>query len=175
MNIKKKRRVNATSDYALFKKTYSHSREFKDKDKQSGSIRDLIDNLENKGISYEIYDNKTNNGCTIFYNDDGTVITSAQKPGADRIKTKIWNAASAKMKDMGFLVDEIPDYLFVDVKKANDYICVEVRAELTYNELTELIDELDPIVQSFNYEAEGINYVNNQRYRHFTISERRGF
>ena len=35
--------------------------------------------------------------------------------------------------------------------------------------------ELDPIVQSFNYEAEGINYVNNQRYRHFTISERRGF
>lgn len=77
MNIKKKQRVNATSDYALFKKTYSHSREFKDKDKQSGDIRDLIDNLENKGISYEIYDNKTNNGCTIFYNDDGTVTAAS--------------------------------------------------------------------------------------------------
>ena len=81
MNIKKKQRVNTTSDYALFKKTYSNSREFKDKDKQSGNIRDLIDKLENKGISYEIYDNKTNNGCTIFYDDDGT-ITAASYGGA---------------------------------------------------------------------------------------------
>lgn len=68
---------STNSEYALFKKTYSHSREFKDKDKQSGSIRDLIDELENKDISYEIYDNKTDNGCTVFYDDDGTVTAAS--------------------------------------------------------------------------------------------------
>lgn len=71
----------------------------------------------------------------------------------DEIKTKIWNAASAKMEDMGFPVDEIPDYLFVEVKQSDDHIRVEVRAELTYDELTKLTYELDPIVQSFDKDA----------------------
>lgn len=71
----------------------------------------------------------------------------------DEIKTKIWNAAAAKMEDMGFPVDEIPDYLFVEVKQSDDHIRVEVRAELTYDELTKLTHELDPIVQSFDKDA----------------------
>lgn len=83
VKIWNKRKITSATDseYALFKKTYSHSREFKDKDKQSGNIRDLIDELENKDISYEIYDNKTDNGCTVFYDDDGTV-TAASYGGA---------------------------------------------------------------------------------------------
>ena len=80
-------------------------------------------------------------------------ITSAQKTGVDEIKTKIWNAASAKMEDMGFPVDEITDYLFVDVKQADDHIRVEVRAELTYKGLTKLTNELDPVVQSFDKDS----------------------
>lgn len=68
----------------------------------------------------------------------------------NKIKTKIWNAAAAKMEDMGFPVDEIPDYLFVEVKQSDDHIRVEVRAELSYDELTKLTHELDPIVQSFD-------------------------
>lgn len=80
-------------------------------------------------------------------------ITSAQKTGVDEIKTKIWNAASAKMEDMGFPVDEIPDYLFVEVKQSDDRIRVEVRAELTYSDLTKLTNELDPIIQSFDKDA----------------------
>lgn len=71
----------------------------------------------------------------------------------DEIKTKIWDAASAKMEDMGFPVDEIPDYLFVEVKQSDDRIRVEVRAELSYDELTKLTHELDPIVQSFDKDA----------------------
>lgn len=71
----------------------------------------------------------------------------------DEIKTKIWNAASAKMEDMGFPVDEIPDYLFVEVKQSDDHIRVEVRAELTYRGLTKLTNELDPIIQSFDKDA----------------------
>lgn len=79
VKIWNKRKITSAtnSEYALFKKTYSHSREFKDKDTQSGSIRDLIDELENKDISYEIYDNKTDNGCTVFYDDDGTVTAAS--------------------------------------------------------------------------------------------------
>lgn len=90
------------------------------------------------------------------YNDEinaSSDITSAQKTGVDEIKTKIWNAASAKMEDMGFPVEEIPDYLFVEVKQADDHIRVEVRAELTYNGLTKLTNELDPIVQSFDKDS----------------------
>lgn len=90
------------------------------------------------------------------YNDEinaSSDITSAQKTGVDEIKTKVWNAASAKMEDMGFPVDEIPDYLFVEVKQADDHIRVEVRAELTYNGLTKLTNELDPIVQSFDKDS----------------------
>lgn len=89
------------------------------------------------------------------YNDESSSIdiTSAQKLGVWEIKTKIWNAASAKMEDMGFPVDEIPDYLFVEVKQSDDHIRVEVRAELTYRGLTKLTNELDPIIQSFDKDA----------------------
>lgn len=90
------------------------------------------------------------------YNDEinaSSDITSAQKTSVDEIKTKIWKAASAKMEDMGFSVDEIPDYLFVEVNQEDDHIRVEVRAELTYKGLTKLTDELDPIVQSVDEDS----------------------
>lgn len=267
LKIWNKRKVTSATDseYALFKKTYSHSREFKDADKQSGNIRDLIDELENKGISYEIYDNKTDNGCTVFYDDDGTVtaasyggafdieddqyftkddivefgdhvcdhlnetfndtydiadvymetpkklvltvmqksdgseftaevdidmrrirkpsdlvksywgdvvyalrqdieaynneinscdtITAAQKTGAEWIKTKVWNAIVAKLEDDGWEADDINDYVFVDVKQTDENIKVEVRAELSYEGLEDLISAIDPIVQEWDPDA----------------------
>ncbi|MBQ3185920.1 MAG: hypothetical protein IJB54_08080 [Firmicutes bacterium] len=267
LKIWNKRKVTSATDseYALFKKTYSHSREFKDADKQSGNIRDLIDELENKGISYEIYDNKTDNGCTIFYDDDGTVtaasyggafdieddqyftkdeivefgntvcdhlnetfydtydvsdvymetpkklvltvvqksdeseftatididmrkikkpadlmnrylgdvvyalqqdikayndeinassdITSAQKTGVEWIKTKVWNAIVAKLEDDGWEPDDIADYVFIEVTQEDDRIRVEVRAELSYEGLEELIESIDPIVQEYDNNA----------------------
>lgn len=267
LKIWDKRKVTSATDseYALFKKTYSHSREFKDKDRQSGSIHDLIDELENKGISYEVYDNKTDNGCTVFYDDDSTVnaasyggafdieddqyftkdeivefgntvcdhlnetfydtydvsdvymetpkklvltvvqksdeseftatididmrkikkpsdlmnryvgdvvyalqqdikayndeinassdITSAQKTGVEWIKTKVWNAIVAKLEDDGWEPDDISDYVFVDVTQEDDRIRVEVRAELSYEGLEELIECIDPIVQEYDNNA----------------------
>lgn len=53
--------------YHQLSKIYPNKREFKDKSKESGNLRDLIDDLENKGIEYEIYNDKTDNGCTVFY------------------------------------------------------------------------------------------------------------
>lgn len=58
-------------DYRELKRNYSKSASFSDKDKESGKIRDLTDDLDNKGIEYEIYNSKKDNGCTVFYESVG--------------------------------------------------------------------------------------------------------
>ena len=51
------------------RKQYKNYTTFKDKEKNSGLIRDLCDQLENKKIPYDIYNHKKDNGMTIFYDD----------------------------------------------------------------------------------------------------------
>lgn len=51
------------------RKQYKNYTTFKDKQKNSGLIRDLCDQLENKKVSYNIYNHKKDNGMTIFYDD----------------------------------------------------------------------------------------------------------
>ena len=51
------------------RKQYKNYTTFKDKEKNSGLIRDLCDQLENKEVSYNIYNHKKDNGMTIFYDD----------------------------------------------------------------------------------------------------------
>ena len=123
---------------------------------------EIVDPTTGKTYNYDnsvSYYSKTRVTSSTRFNefDNGRVsstnVPEAQNMGVDEIKTKIWNAASAKMEDMGFPVDEIPDYLFVEVKQSDDRIRVEVRAELSYDELTKLTHELDPIVQSFDKDA----------------------
>lgn len=55
------------NDYQNMKSQYPCMKSFKDRDKESGHIQDLIDDLESHGIEYSIYDDKKDNGCTIFY------------------------------------------------------------------------------------------------------------
>lgn len=57
------------NDYQMLSKLYSHRKEFKDINKESGNIRDLIDDLENKGIEYDVLENCPKGGCTVFYDD----------------------------------------------------------------------------------------------------------
>lgn len=82
-----------------------------------------------------------------------TDITAAIKSNVDLLKTKIWNAASAEMEDMGFPVDEIPDYLFVEIEQADDHIRVEVRAEVSYEGIENLITSIDPVIQEYDKDA----------------------
>lgn len=58
------------SEYRRLQKSYSKSASFKDIDKESGNIRDLTDELDHKGIAYEVYKDKTDKGCTVFYEKD---------------------------------------------------------------------------------------------------------
>ena len=51
------------------RKQYKNYTTFKEKEKNSGLIRDLCDQLENKKVSYDIYNHKKDNGMTIFYDD----------------------------------------------------------------------------------------------------------
>lgn len=85
--------------------------------------------------------------------NSATDITSAQKTGVEWIKTKVWNAIVAKLEDDGWEPDDISDYVFVDVTQEDDRIRVEVRAELSYEGLEELIESIDPIVQEYDNNA----------------------
>lgn len=90
------------------------------------------------------------------YNDEinaSSDITSAQKTGVEWIKTKVWNAIVAKLEDDGWEPDDIADYVFVEVTQEDDRIRVEVRAELSYEGLEELIECIDPIVQEYDNNA----------------------
>ena len=55
------------SDYPILIKQYGNMMKFRDIDKESSEIRDLIDMLTREGRSYQEYKHKTDNGLTIFY------------------------------------------------------------------------------------------------------------
>ena len=53
--------------YMRLKRAYKNMRKFNDIDSQSGDIRDLEDDLKAHDTPYEIYEHKTDKGCTVFY------------------------------------------------------------------------------------------------------------
>lgn len=57
-----------TDFYRLYK-AYDNYKDFKDIDIESAEIRDLIDPLEDRNIDYDIYKHKSDNGCTVFFNE----------------------------------------------------------------------------------------------------------
>ena len=61
--------VVSRSLYHVISLQYPYKTSFRDKYKESGQLRDLLEELSNKGVAHSIYYNKTNNGCTVFYDD----------------------------------------------------------------------------------------------------------
>lgn len=55
------------NDYNILKQTYDTKVVFRDRNKESGHIAELLDELNNKNIPYEQYVHKTDNGITIFH------------------------------------------------------------------------------------------------------------
>ena len=74
------KRVTVVSDtyneYLRMKRQYKNQKSFKDREAESGNIQDLIDDLKNKGVSYEIYEDTTDAGCTIFFDETDSVYSS---------------------------------------------------------------------------------------------------
>lgn len=70
----------------------------------------------------------------------------------DEIKSTIYDEAKKAMMEFGFPEDEVNDYLFVDVdnhvdEDGDEFIVIEVRAELSYDALTELAEHLNNVIQ----------------------------
>ena len=63
----------ADNDYAIMLKQYKHHRKFKNRD--DGELADLLDDLKNKGVPHDVYQDVNQGGCTVFY-DNITAATS---------------------------------------------------------------------------------------------------
>ena len=100
--------IVASSEYHNMRKQYPRMRSFKDRDKESGHIRDLIDDLEAHGIDYYIYYNtrKNDNGCTVFYEKE---INSATVVAAQKSNLIIQTIEEAYEQD-GYYYDDIDEY-----------------------------------------------------------------
>ena len=57
----------ALNDYNILKRTYETLTVFTDRDKESGHIAELLDELESKNVPHEQYVHKTDSGITIFH------------------------------------------------------------------------------------------------------------
>lgn len=73
-----------------------------------------------------------------------------------KIQDDVYNAASDLMQTdyFGFELNDIAEYLFCDVEQVeDDMLRVELRAELTYNGMTELCQYCDAVVTKYDKSA----------------------
>lgn len=119
-------------------------------------IQEVFPNAERKG--------KLISAC--FRLDARHAITSARKPYqikevCKEIQDELYDAASNLMQspEFGFDLNDIADYLVVEVEPIYEFddkpagIKAEVRAELSYDGMDELAQELNPVVQKQDPEA----------------------
>lgn len=154
--------ADKSNQFMDLKRAYNNMKVFKDIDKDSGNIRDLKDELDHKGIEWAEYKHKTDNGVTIFYTKtDDNIYSSQYVPheieDPSQLDHIIYNAVHDKLKEpeFGFPDDkEIDMYSKVEGYYAdkNHYV-VEVRAELSYEGMEDLMKYLDNIVKEFDDEA----------------------
>lgn len=100
---------------------------------------------------------KFNDGPIKFDEDvEGASISSAsgRKHSIKTLHDALLNRASQVMRMNGFPLNEIADYLVVDIQPAEDgWLNCEVRAELSYEGMSDMIDALNPIVQKYDKDA----------------------
>lgn len=147
------------------RKQYKNYTTFKDKEKNSGLIRDLCDQLENKKVSYNIYNHKRDNGMTIFY-DDCELVEALAPYKKEEFKKQLQDELYDKMIKLFYT----PEWGYENIKEINDFINpvidiedykgeydndikVEFRAELNYPELEEICNVLDKVIQKYDKQA----------------------
>lgn len=120
--------IENDSEFYQLKRSYPKLKKFKDIDKDSGTIRDLIDDLENKGISYDIYTHKSDNGLTVFYESaDNALVLDKENDStiASQVSMNIkaeWDAIQ------GY------DLLIPFLESKNDYESIEVVRDIIADE-----------------------------------------
>lgn len=87
---------------------------------------------------------------------EGASVSSAsgRKHSIKTLHDALLNRASQVMRMQGFPLNEIADYLVVDIQPAEDgWLNCEVRAELSYEGMSDMIEALNPIVQKYDKDA----------------------
>lgn len=108
-------------------------------------ISDWIDKDEDVHLEYDE---------DIDANTDVVEGASGRKHSIKTLHDALLNRASQLMRMQGFPLNEIADYLVVDIQPAEDgWLNCEVRAELSYEGMSEMIDALNPIVQKYDKDA----------------------
>ena len=84
--------------------------------------------------------------------------STSNLPSSEEIESVIYNEAKDLMNSFGFPYDEIDDYLFVEVydhtdEDGDDFLIIEVRAELSYKALVALADHLNGFVKRIDKDA----------------------
>lgn len=147
------------------RKQYKNYTTFKDKEKNSGLIRDLCDQLENKKVSYNIYNHKGDNGMTIFY-DDCELVEALAPYKKEEFKKQLQDELYDKMIKLFYT----PEWGYENIKEIDEFINpvieiedykgeydndikVEFRAELNYPELEEICNVLDKVIQKYDKQA----------------------
>ncbi len=101
-----------SNDYMMMKRNYKNMKEFRDKEKQSGELRDLLDRLDGSGVSYDIYDNNKTNGCTVFYDDINSSVCASRElspKAARKICNSAWAYDAVKVA-LNYLSDKLEGY-----------------------------------------------------------------
>lgn len=89
------------TEYHLLDKAYDNKLEFKSVD--SGELKDIIGYLETHQMDYEIYNHKTDDGCTVFY--DGTIDILEDVQSADDNDMAVVNELQEALK-LNKILDE---------------------------------------------------------------------
>lgn len=84
-----------------------------------------------------------------------SVVEAAKSVNVDSLQERIYKEAKKVMMspEFGFPEDEVDDYLVVEVRDGDETTCVEVRAEVSYEGMSEMADRLNKIVQRYDPDA----------------------
>ena len=84
-----------------------------------------------------------------------SVVEAARSVNVDSLQERIYKEAKKVMMspEFGFPEDEVDDYLVVEVRDGDETTCVEVRAEVSYEGMSEMADRLNKIVQRYDPDA----------------------
>lgn len=148
------------SKYMEMMRNHKYNKKFSSRD--AGELKDLTSWLKGSGYEWEQYDNITDNGCTVFYDNQpdflkaSTCVTSATDEQArisEEIREQVKEKVSEYMRSEGFPDAEISQYTRVDAEFRNNMLCINVGVEVSYEGLLDLSEILDPLVQSYDSES----------------------
>lgn len=106
----------------------------------------------------EVFPNAKRRGKLIVATNSGSADSSidieASTSTVSEISRQINDTVHDTMvNDFGFPDDEVDDYTAVEIEDRDDSIYIEVRAELSFDALTDLADKLDDVVQKVDDDA----------------------